>query len=112
MYLKQHRRIRHIIFGTAAKSLLGVQMEMTDQEYQDVHKRCGRALQVYIREANRTCELLGRADYGPSGLSARAVIAFQRHRENEAHAQFCELRNGLMDLVRLGYRDCNWPPND
>jgi hypothetical protein len=95
-----------------AKSLLGVQMEMTDQEYHDVHKRCERALQVYIREANRTCELLGTADHGPSGLTARAVIAIQRHRENEALAQFCELRNGLVDLVRLGYQNTKWPPND
>jgi hypothetical protein len=75
-----------------------------EQAFQELHKRCAQMLEVYVREAHRMCEMLGKAEPGPLGLTVRSDILEQRHRENEAHARFQEIRNLLLDLVQIGYQ--------
>jgi len=71
-----------------------------------------RVLQEYMGEAQRTLEMLEDAQPGPSELTLRADVLKQRHRENNAHAQFQKARNLLLDLIRDGYQNGIQPADD
>ena len=80
---------------------------MDPQQFKEFHARCGEALQHYVREAERTCELLGQCLPEPSSVQARSEIMEQRVRENNAHGSYLEIRRELFEAARIGYDASN-----
>jgi len=76
---------------------------MDPQRFKELHARCWEALRHYVREAERTCELLGQCLPEPSSVQVRSEIMDQRVRENNAHASYLKIRWQLFEAARIGY---------
>jgi hypothetical protein len=76
---------------------------MDPEEYRELHKACEATLNRYMKEAEALCTLLGKVEPVPSSLKLRSEIMQQRLRENQAQADYAEVRRRLFDAARLGY---------
>jgi hypothetical protein len=70
--------------------------------YAELHDRCAKALKVYMREAQKTCDVLGARPVGPRDRAERELILAQRQKENEAHESYQQARRALIDAAKLG----------
>jgi hypothetical protein len=62
------------------------------------------ALADYMAEAQTMCEMFASCASIPLGDAERLRLMTQRVRENEAQANYQEMRSRLFEAARLGYR--------
>src|SRR4051812_48606689 len=80
---------------------------MNPEEFKRFHELCVKALERYLVEATKMCEMLGHSQVDPLGLMERSEINAQRLRENDAHARYHELRAQLLEAAQAGYGSLN-----
>jgi len=80
---------------------------MDSKQFAELHAKCWETLKHYVHEADRMCELFGQCLPEPSSIQTRADIMLQRVRENDAYASYAEIRQQLLEAVRIGYHQSN-----
>lgn len=80
---------------------------MDSKQFAELHAQCWETLKHYVHEADRMCELFGRCLPDPSSIQIRANILEQRVRENTAYVSYSEIRQQLLEAVRIGYDPSN-----
>ena len=81
--------------------------EMDSKQFAELHAKCWETLKHYVHEADRMCELFGQCVPEPSSIQTRADVMQQRVRENNAYASYAEIRQQLLEAVRIGYDKSN-----
>jgi len=81
--------------------------EMDPEEFAVLHAQCWETLKHFVHEADRMCALFGQCLPEPSSIEIRSDIVEQRVRENNAYANYSEIRRQLFDAVRIGYDPSN-----
>jgi len=76
---------------------------MNPKEFAELHAKCWETLKHFVHEADRMCELFGHCLPEPSSVQIRSDIVEQRVRENNAYANYTEIRRQLFEAVRIGY---------
>jgi hypothetical protein len=80
---------------------------MDPKQFAELHAQCWETLKHYVHEADRMCELFGQCLPDPSSIQIRANILEQRVRENTAYVSYSEIRQQLLEAVRIGYDPSN-----
>jgi hypothetical protein len=80
---------------------------MDPKEFAELHAQCWETLKHFVHEADRMCELFGQCLPEPSSVQTRSDIVAQRVRENNAYANYAEIRRQLLEAVRIGYDSSN-----
>jgi hypothetical protein len=76
---------------------------MDPKQFSELHAKCSETLKRYVHEADRMCELFGQCLPEPSSIQIRSQIAQQRILENNAYANYVEIRRQLLEAARIGY---------
>jgi hypothetical protein len=76
---------------------------MERQEFNHLHLECANTLGVWVREATRTCEILGLCSEAPLSSGKRLALQQQRARENDARDQHAIARDKLFVIAQFGY---------
>jgi hypothetical protein len=76
---------------------------MDPKQFAELHAKCWETLKHYVHEADRMCELFGQCLPEPSTIHIRSDIVEQRVRENNAYANYADVRRQLLEAVRIGY---------
>ena len=72
---------------------------MTKKDSAALYEECCSALEAYVREARRTCDLLLQIQEQALSGDKRRILCAQREMENEAHRVFLELRERFLGRV-------------
>jgi hypothetical protein len=80
---------------------------MDPKEFSVLHAKCWETLKYFMHEADRMCELFGHCLPEPSSIQVRSELVEQRVRENNAYANYTEIRRQLFEAVRIGYNPLN-----
>jgi hypothetical protein len=80
---------------------------MDSKQFAELHAQCWETLKHYVHEADSMCELFGQCLPDPSSIQIRANILEQRVRENTAYVSYSEIRQQLLEAVRIGYDPSN-----
>jgi hypothetical protein len=76
---------------------------MDPKQFAELHAKCWETLKHYVHEADRMCELFGQCLPESSSIQFRSEIMRQRILENNAHANYFEIRRQLFQAARIGY---------
>src|ERR1035437_6078288 len=79
--------------GAKAGIQKGVRMD--PKQFAELHAKCWETLKHYVHEADRMCELFGQCLPESSSIQFRSEIMRQRILENNAHANYFEIRRQL-----------------
>jgi hypothetical protein len=80
---------------------------MDPKEFAVLHEKCSETLKYFVHEADRMCKLFGQCLPEPSSVQVRSDIVEQRIRENNAYANYTDIRRQLFEAVRIGYDPSN-----
>src|SRR5688572_21388273 len=90
---------------TVAGEQSGIHAVMVHGQFIRAHLDCGQALDEYIKEANKMCQILGECSIEPLSLEERSNIVAQRSGQNEAHSVYQQVWRRLFEIARIGYAD-------
>jgi hypothetical protein len=66
-----------------------------------LHTECVSALERYVAEADKLCQMLGTYNDGATGVTERVALVAQRQLENEAQAEYLRARKRLLRRAHL-----------
>ena len=73
-------------------------------DFLHLHTECVAALENYVAEADKLCQMLARAHGDAIGVTEHVSLLAQRERESEAHAEYLRARKRLLRRARLSRR--------
>jgi hypothetical protein len=68
-------------------------------ELEELTRECTQYMAHYIKEAERTCSLLGAIKRHPVSEAERGELSTQRTRENKAFVEYHEVRERLFKIA-------------
>jgi hypothetical protein len=66
-----------------------------------LHTECVSALERYVAEADKLCQLLGAYNDGATGVTEHVALVAQRQLENEAQSEYLRARKRLLRRAHL-----------
>ena len=66
-----------------------------------LHTECVSALERYVAEADKLCQMLGAYNDGGIGVTEQVALVAQRQLENDAHSEYLRARKRLLRRAHL-----------
>ena len=71
-------------------------------ESQSIREQCLRAFENYVREARKTCELLGTVEFTTPSVEQLVAILSQARIESDLKEVYCAMRRRLCEALADG----------